>query len=525
MPVWRAGARPRWAPPVDLRPVLDRWILSRAAGTAATVEARLLDVDAVGATRALSAYLDELSTWYLRMSRRRFSRPDDPTDRDAAFATLHEALAASARMLAPILPFLAEALYDNLVAAVVPDAPDSVHLTRWPTAELAGHRDEALEASMARAQGVVDLARTLRASAHLKTRQPLATAWIAMPDRGVVIGEDLLRLIASEINVKEVVVIDDDSALVERRVKPLLPRIGARLGSAIPQIMAAARAGEFTIEADGSVTLAGVRLAPDEVEIQATPRPGTAVAHHDGLVVVLDTSLTPALVAEGDARELARAVQDLRREAGLELDDRIELWVDPLPADVAPHLDGRRRHARRSGHGRAAAGCAARVGRARRRAGRHRPSSTAWRPVRVATRDADAMTSRHDGRARDAARRRVPAEHDQPTPPASAVRSGAHWLVFIGLALGVVIVDQLTKAWLVANLSPGETMTVIGDWVRLVFSQNSGALFGLFRDNAACSASPRWSWSGSSSPTTPRPAAACTCRSRSASCSAGRWAT
>ena len=180
------------APPVDLRPVLDRWILSRAAGTAATVEARLLDVDAVGATRALSAFLDGLSTWYLRMSRRRFSRPDDPTDRDAAFATLHEALAASARMLAPILPFLAESLYDNLVAAVVPDAPDSVHLTRWPTAELAGHRDEALEASMARAQGVVDLARTLRASAHLKTRQPLATAWIAMPDRGVVIGEDLL---------------------------------------------------------------------------------------------------------------------------------------------------------------------------------------------------------------------------------------------------------------------------------------------------------------------------------------------
>ena len=176
------------------------------------------------------AYLDGLSTWYLRMSRRRFSRPDDPTDRDAAFATLHEALAASARMLAPILPFLAESLYDNLVAAVVPDAPDSVHLTRWPTAELAGHRDEALEASMARAQGVVDLARTLRASAHLKTRQPLATAWIAMPDRGVVIGEDLLRLIASEINVKEVVVIDDESALVERRVKPLLPRIGAGSG-------------------------------------------------------------------------------------------------------------------------------------------------------------------------------------------------------------------------------------------------------------------------------------------------------
>jgi len=135
-----------------------------------------------------------------------------------------------------------------------------------------------------------------------------------------------------------VVVIDDDSALVERRVKPLLPRIGARLGPAIPAVMAAARAGEVTFETDGSVTLGGVTLAPDEVEIQATPRPGTAVAHHDGLVVVLDTALTPELVAEGDARELARAVQDLRREAGLELDDRIDLWVGALPPPVARHL-------------------------------------------------------------------------------------------------------------------------------------------------------------------------------------------
>ena len=104
--------------------------------------------------------------------------------------------------------------------------------------------------------------------------------------------------------------------------------------------MAAARAGEVTFEADGSVTLAGVTLAPDEVEIQATPRPGTAVAHHDGLVVVLDTELTPELVAEGDAREIARAIQDLRRDAGLELDDRIDLWVRGVPATVAPHLPG-----------------------------------------------------------------------------------------------------------------------------------------------------------------------------------------
>jgi isoleucyl-tRNA synthetase len=326
------------APAPSERPILDRWILSRAAGTAGAVEARLLDVDAYAATRALSGYLDGLSTWYLRLSRRRFSRNDDATDQHAAFATLHEVLVATARMLAPILPFLAESMYGNLVTTVMPDAPDSVHLTRWPSADLAAHRDEPLEASMAVAQQVVDLARTLRSSAHLKTRQPLAMAWVALPDRGLSIGPDLLHLIADEINVKRVEVIADDSALVERRVKPLLPRIGKRLGSAIPAVMAAARAGDVRFETDGSVTLAGVTLAADEVEIQATPRPGTAVAHHDGLVVVLDTELTPELVAEGDARELARAVQDLRREAGLELDDRIELWVGRLPDGVATHL-------------------------------------------------------------------------------------------------------------------------------------------------------------------------------------------
>jgi isoleucyl-tRNA synthetase len=229
-------------------------------------------------------------------------------------------------------------MYGNLVAAVLPEAPDSVHLTRWPRAELAERRDERLEASMEAAQGAVELARTLRASAHLKTRQPLAKAWLAMPDRDGATDTELLRIVADEINVQAIEVIEDDSALVERRVKPLLPKIGRRLGSAIPAVMAAARSGEVEFAAGGSVRLAGVTLAPDEVEIQATPRPGTAVAHREGLVVVLDTELTPELVAEGDARELARAIQELRRDAGLELDDRVDLWVDGLAPAVAAHL-------------------------------------------------------------------------------------------------------------------------------------------------------------------------------------------
>ncbi len=320
------------------RPALDRWILSRAAGVAHEVGEKLADYDSLAATRALRTFIDDLSTWYLRRSRDRMRAGAEPADRDAAFATLHAALVTLARTLAPILPYLSEELYRNLVASVAPSAPESVHLTRWPASETAALRDERLEGSMAVARRVVELARTLRSQAGLRTRQPLAHAWIALPERGIEVGRDLLDLIADEVNVKTLERIGDDSELIERRVRPLLPRIGKRLGSAIPAVMAAAREGAFEIAADGSVALAGVTLAPDEVEVLASPRPGTAVAHDEGLVVVIDTQLTAELVAEGDARELQRAIQDLRRDAGLDLDARIRLWVDGLPAGVEPHL-------------------------------------------------------------------------------------------------------------------------------------------------------------------------------------------
>jgi isoleucyl-tRNA synthetase len=328
------------APPVGERPTLDRWILSRLAGLAARVEDRLGDYDPDAAAGSISRFIDELSTWYLRRTRRRFSRADEGPDRAAAFATLHAVLVGLVRVTAPLLPFLSESIHQNLVVRGDPAAPDSVHLTRWPSAELAGFRDAALESAMETAQRAVELARTLRAQAGIRTRQPLARLWIALPGGERPELDALLDLVADEVNVHEVVRIGDESTLVERRVKPLLPRIGKKLGSAIPAVMAAARDGRFEILADGSVALGGVVLAPDEVEILAAPRPGTAVAHDDGLVVVIDTELTDALRAEGDARELQRAIQDLRRDVGLELDDRIDLVV-ALPdgaAGVRPHL-------------------------------------------------------------------------------------------------------------------------------------------------------------------------------------------
>ena len=135
---------------------------------------------------------------------------------------------------------------------------------------------------MATTRRAVELVRTLRGQAGLKVRQPLARLWLALPGGELPEREALLELLADEVNVKSVELIGDESELVERRVKPLLPRIGKKLGAAIPAVMAAVRAGEFEIHPDGSVTLAGITLAPDEVEILASPRPGTAVAHDDG---------------------------------------------------------------------------------------------------------------------------------------------------------------------------------------------------------------------------------------------------
>jgi len=330
---------------VDDRQVLDRWILSRAAGMAEVAGDRLADYDSRAAAAAISTFIDDLSTWYLRRSRDRMRPGAEPADRDAAFATLHAALVIASRALAPILPFLAETLYQNLMVAVIPPdrGPDSVHLTRWPATEVAGHRDEALEGAMATARRAVELARTLRSSAGLKLRQPLARLWLALPGARLDDEAALLALIADEVNVKSIERIDDESELVERRVKPLLPKIGKRLGRAIPAVMTAAREGAVGIRADGSVALAGVTLAADEVEILATPRPGTAVAHDEGLVVVIDTEITPELQAEGDRREVLRAVNEVRKLAGLEVETVLpELRVDGLPDALVTLLEARK---------------------------------------------------------------------------------------------------------------------------------------------------------------------------------------
>ncbi|HEY7332713.1 MAG TPA: isoleucine--tRNA ligase, partial [Candidatus Limnocylindria bacterium] len=244
------------------RTLLDRWILSRLDGLVTEVRDALDGYDAARATRAIEAFVDELSNWYVRRNRRRFWKGELDNDKRAAFATLHHVLVDLTRLLAPFVPHLADALWSNLVVAVDPTAPDSVHLADFPEArpEL---REGSVEASVELARRVVALGRTARAASGLRTRQPLAGLRVKLPaaaagtlsaDPGV--DAELVAQVLDELNVKALAILDDESAMVERSLYPLLPVIGPRRGKEVGAIMAGARSGAWTLLDDGRVEVA-----------------------------------------------------------------------------------------------------------------------------------------------------------------------------------------------------------------------------------------------------------------------------
>jgi isoleucyl-tRNA synthetase len=358
----------RWTPgevevPASSRSVMDRWILSRSAELASSVETSLRAYDAYAAVRRLEQGIDELSTWYLRRTRDQFAADAPERERHAAFDTLHQALLTLLRVAAPISPFFTDSLYRNLVgsdqtnggaagagvsevvggaarplagAIRTGSAPGSIHLLHWPTEESAGWRDSELELAMERIIRAAELGRSVRSAAGIRTRQPLARARVVLGVRGAD-AEALQNILADELNVKSVERVDDASGLFERRVKVLLPKVAKRLGASTQVVMQAARDGKIEFLANGAVSIAGAELAADEIEIQAVPREGQHVAEDDGLVVELDTSLTPALIVEGDAREVIRAVQEARKSAGLQREDRVEMEIRGAPSELEHH--------------------------------------------------------------------------------------------------------------------------------------------------------------------------------------------
>jgi isoleucyl-tRNA synthetase len=334
--------------PSGARTLLDRWILSRLDALIGEVRAALDDYDAQRATRGIEAFVDDLSNWYVRRNRRRFWKGELDEDKRAAYDTLHRVLVHLVRLLAPFVPHLADAMWRNLVTAVQPEAPDSVHLADFPQPR-EGVRIPELEASVELARRVVGLGRTARAASGLRTRQPLAAARVKLPARvgdslsaEPAIAEELTREVLDELNVKGLQVLTDESAMVERTLYPLLPVIGPRRGASVAAIMAGARSGAWQLLPDGRVEVGGLTLELDEFQLTARARPGHEVAEEGDLLVALDTELTPELRAEGLAREVAHRLQTERRAAGYEVSDRIAVAIsgDPQPiAQLMPHRD------------------------------------------------------------------------------------------------------------------------------------------------------------------------------------------
>jgi isoleucyl-tRNA synthetase len=331
---------------------LDRWVLAELADTVAEVTERLERYDPAAAGRRLTTFVDDLSNWYVRLSRRRFWRGAGE-DAEAAFRTLWTCLRTLAVLLAPYVPFTAEKLWQDLVVPVHPDEPDSVHLVDWPAPDRAA-ADPALSAAMAEVRRLVGLGRQARAEARVKIRQPLARALITVPDRVRAGVARLLDLVAAELNVKQVGFAEGEAGLVAFRLEPsfrvLGPRFGrdaqavaAALRQAPPELAAALaprlRAGE-RVELDVA-GLGAVQLGPDEVGVVEVPVTGWRVVREGATSVALDLEVSAELRREGLARDLVRAVQDLRKAAGLAVEDRIELAVK-AEGEVAAAVDAHR---------------------------------------------------------------------------------------------------------------------------------------------------------------------------------------
>ncbi|MDX1613596.1 MAG: class I tRNA ligase family protein [Candidatus Promineifilaceae bacterium] len=321
--------------PIPAHAQLDRWILERLDETIVEVTQHFEVYASDRATSALESYLDDLSNWYVRRSRRRFWKSEADADKTAAYETLYTALVRFVKVLAPIIPFITEAIYQNLVRSTDEQGPLSVHHCNWPLADEQALDHELLD-KMRLAINVASLGRSARSSADFKLRQPLARARVHVGSQAQRKAlEELVDVLIEEINVKEVEVVSRVGELVNYKLLPNNRALGPRFGALFPKVRAALaeldaseaaktlQSGQpLQLEVDGQQ----IFLSQDEVLVQ-TESPGSlAVASDKGITVAVDTELTEALIQEGYARDVVRHVNVLRKEAGLDLDDRIRLY-------------------------------------------------------------------------------------------------------------------------------------------------------------------------------------------------------
>jgi isoleucyl-tRNA synthetase len=338
------GSAPTPAP--ASRPLLDRWLLSELHSLVRDVTAAMESFDSSLAGRRISGFIDDLSNWYVRRSRRRFWLGTGSLEGASAFATLQTALDVLTRLMAPITPFLTDYLWNVLRPA---DSPESVHLAQWPVAD-AALIDSGLAGQMALVRRLVELGRSARSAASVKVRQPLGRALVSAAGFASLPAE-LLAQICEELNVRSVSPLDEaDGELVSYSVRPNFRALGKRFGSGTQPVAAAIDAADpaelaAQLSSDGSASVevagAPVAVSPEEVIVTQTPRSGWTVASEGGETVALAVTITPELRREGLAREVIRLLQDARRSDGFELADRVMVrWstADPeLATAITEH--------------------------------------------------------------------------------------------------------------------------------------------------------------------------------------------
>jgi isoleucyl-tRNA synthetase len=324
------GFRPRYedleGPSGDLRP-LDRWLVARTQQLIRETEEAYERFWTPAIVDAFERFVDELSNWYIRRSRRRFYSYDA-----AAFTTLWYALVQAVRVIAPVMPFLAERLWRDLVADVSEDAPRSVFLASWPET-MPALEDAALVEEIADVRRVVDLGRQARGDAGVKLRQPLRRL-VVQGAKGAARHVDEIR---EELRVHEVEFGDVEAT--ELAVKPNLPVLGPKLGNKLGAVREALQAGEFESLPGGGFRVGDHELGPDEVLVERRGKEGWAVASQDGITVALDTALDAELELEGRVLDLIHQLNSMRKDAGLELTDRITVTLPASQSDVLQHAD------------------------------------------------------------------------------------------------------------------------------------------------------------------------------------------
>jgi isoleucyl-tRNA synthetase len=329
--------RPRFAdlengpPQSGLKP-LDRWLLARVQqflGEATAAYDAYLTVNVI---RAFDAFVEDVSTWYVRRNRRRFWEGDA-----AAFAALWYALVQALRVMSPVVPFLTEHLWRNLVTGLR-DAPESIFLADWPE-PVDRLRDQALLDEVATGRQVAELARSARQQAGIKLRQPLRRLVVATgdPGRRALVSRQVEDL-AGELRVKEVEIAESPTEVAELRATPKLDVVGPRYGPNLPELRRLLSEGSFEVS-NGTLRAGAFVLGRGEFTLDYSPRDGWAVEHGDDYVVAVDTRLDDDLRLEGRVYDLIHTVQRLRRDAGLEITDRIVLTVTDAERDLLAHED------------------------------------------------------------------------------------------------------------------------------------------------------------------------------------------